>query len=665
MSHRFQLLLSGLLCFCMISNAQYQSDTISGQILDEVQVVGHVKPSASRSTVPLQVMDSKDIARIGIRSIADAVQHFSGVTVKDYGGLGGIKTVSIRSMGATHTAVSYDGVTISDAQTGQVDIGRFSLDNLSLITLEIGQNDDIFQTARMSASAGALNLKTERPELKDSRHTGSVQVKAGSFGFFNPSLKYAYKFNDAFSCSVFGNWQQTDGNYPFTWIDGDKKTTEKRINSDLQSFNTEINLYGNFKKKGNINLKAYYYDSERGLPGAVVVYNPYSAERLWDKNFFTQFHYENPLNKQFSVQAQAKYNYTYTRYIDVGDKYEHGKQENRYSQKEYYASGTLLYTPLECLSFSLAEDLFVNTLWNNFPDCPSPERWTSLTALSVQYTGKRLTVTGNLLGTLITETVKNGETSADKKRLSPSVSASYLPFDDINLRVRASYKNSFRVPSFNDLYYSRVGNPQLRPERASQYNLGLTWTGSMDGLVPIIMASIDAYYNRVYDKIVAIPTLFVWKMMNMDETEAKGLDVNLAGEIHIRKQWKMNVSAGYSYQKAIDLTQSEKTKSYKHQLPYVPEHSGSGAVTLENPWVNFSYSFIFNGIRYSLPQNIPLNRMDGYCDQSLSLHKTFNWGKNSLRIQGDIQNITDQSYEIVHWYPMPGRAYRLSVGLKF
>ena len=61
----------------------------------------------------------------------------------------------VRSLGAKHTAVSYDGVTITDAQSGQVDISRFSLDNVEMVSLSIGQSDDIFQTARVYASAGA------------------------------------------------------------------------------------------------------------------------------------------------------------------------------------------------------------------------------------------------------------------------------------------------------------------------------------------------------------------------------------------------------------------------------------------------------------------------------------------------------------------------------
>ncbi len=640
------------------------TDTLNGGHLDEVRVSATLRPSASRSTSPLQVMDSKDIERRGIQSLSDAVRQFSGVTVKDYGGLGGLKTVSIRGMGATHTAVSYDGVTVSDAQTGQVDIGRFSLDNLSMISLVIGQSDDIFQTARITASVGALNLKTESPAFNNNNYSGKVQMKVGSFGFLNPSLTYSQKFNDTFSGSVFGSWQKTDGDYPYSLKNGNTKVEADRINSDLKSLNTELNLYGNFQENGKMRLKAYYYDSERGLPGAVILYNPYSAERLWTENFFSQLHYENLLSDKFQVQGQIKYDYTYTHYIDVDVKYPSGVQENLYTQSEYYASGTILYKPLDVLSFSLAEDAFISTLWNNFEDCPFPKRFNSLTALSAQYFNSRFTATGTLLGTLITEHVESGETPDNMSRLSPSISLSYQPLEATNLRVRASYKDIFRVPTFNDLYYSRIGNRNLKPEKTSQYNLGLTWTGSFSGRVSNLMASVDGYYNRVHDKIVAIPTLFIWKMMNMGEVEAKGVDVKLSTEIDLGKACHLNISGSYSYQRTIDVTDKE-AKNYKDQLPYVPEHSGSAIVTFENPWVNIGYNLIASGERYSNLQNIAANHIDAYLDQSITLNKAFEVCKTKLRVQADIQNLSNKTYEIIKWYPMPGRSYRLSVAWEF
>ena len=89
---------------------------------------------------PTQVFSKEELKSLNVLQVSDAVKHFAGVTVKDYGGIGGLKTVSLRSLGAEHTAVGYDGITISDCQTGQIDIGRFSLDNVNRLSLSNGQS---------------------------------------------------------------------------------------------------------------------------------------------------------------------------------------------------------------------------------------------------------------------------------------------------------------------------------------------------------------------------------------------------------------------------------------------------------------------------------------------------------------------------------------------
>ena len=163
-------------------------------------------------------MNRINIEQLGIQDLSDAVKHFSGVTVQDYGGIGGLKTVSVRSLGAKHTAVSYDGVAVTDAQSGQVDISRFSLDNVNAISLSIGQADEIFQTARMYSSAGALSIQTASPEFKDKTFNVFAKMKAGSFGLYNPSVRYEQQLGKQWSASVYSDWTKANGEYKFTLV---------------------------------------------------------------------------------------------------------------------------------------------------------------------------------------------------------------------------------------------------------------------------------------------------------------------------------------------------------------------------------------------------------------------------------------------------------------
>ena len=647
----------------MVLSAQVV-DTTKVHQLSGVEVVGKVRPAVTRESTPLQVLGKTEIDRLGLQDLSEAVKRFSGVTVQDYGGIGGLKTVSVRSLGAKHTAVSYDGVTITDAQSGQIDISRFSLDNVDMVSLSIGQADDIFQTARIFASAGALNIKSSRPEFQDRPFHLKAQVKTGSFGLVNPYLRYEQRLGKRWSATGQLDWQRADGLYPYSIQNEQTEETGKRKNSDIQALRAEVNFFGELGKESEFSLKGYYYDSERGLPGSIILYNDYRKERLWDKNYFVQGYYKKQLRSHFALQAQGKFNYSWNKYVDINNNYESGKQEDRHTQREYYFSAGGLYTPLKSLSFSLTTDFSVNTLKNNLPDCPFPTRYTSLSVFAAQYKDSRWTATASLLGTYITENVETGTKPDDRKRLSPALSLSWRVLEEQNIRLRASFKDIFRVPTFNDLYYLRVGNTSLKPERATQYNLGLTWSGQPSSWLSYLNVTADGYYNRVRDKIVALPTLYIWKMMNFGEVSIGGIDANVSAEITCSSAIRLLLQGNYTWQRAIDIT-DETAKNYKDQIPYTPRHAGSASVSLLNKWVNLSYLLTCAGDRYALPQNIADNRIDRYVEQTISVNREFQLGNCQLRLQGEILNIGNINYEIIKYYPMPGRSFRILVACNF
>ncbi|KAA6330302.1 hypothetical protein EZS27_020971, partial [termite gut metagenome] len=172
--------------------------------------------------------------------------------------------------------------------------------------------------------------------------------------------------------------------------------------------------------------------------------------------------------------------------------------------------------------------------------------------------------------------------------------------------------------------------------------------------------------NKVTNKIVAIPVknLFVWSVVNLGQVDMKGMDVSA----HIRLQpWRktsIDLSGNYTYQQALDVTDSNG-KTYKHQIAYTPRISGSGQASLIMPWFNLSYTFLFSGKRYVLGQNSTENRMNGYSDHSLSVNKEFKLGKRDASLTVETLNFLDKNYEIVRYFPMPGRSVRATLKISY
>jgi len=658
------------LCTSTSLSAQKDSLTTRERTLDDVTVVSARPGNHAEATKPLQELNREELQMLGLQDMAEAVKKFAGTQVKDYGGIGGMKTVSVRNLGAHHTAVSYDDVTVSNTQAGQIDISRFTLDNVQSVSLSVGSEDNWLQSARHYASGGVLNIKSER-EGKDGERL-ELKLKGASFGYVSPSFRYWQPIDSSTTVTLNGAYTRADGVYPFTLVNGMEKTEERRHNSDIFSWQGEANLYHHWADRSDLAVKAYWFYSERGLPGPVILYKGASNERLWDEDFFTQAVFTHRLNRNLSLKARLKYAHTWNQYEDTDVKYADGKRTDVARQNEYYASAVLGWHPTDWLSLSLAEDIAFNdlrsniTISDNLTDPPYPKRTTSLTALSANIGWHRLRVNANVVGTFSKERVEAGTQPDDRKKISPSASVSYQLLEREQLFVRAMYKSTFRLPTFNDLYYMRMGNTGLRPEDAHELNAGITWTSRPMRFMKYLSITLDGYLNNVTDKIVAFPSTYVWKMANFGKVTITGFDATLATDIPLFKtarnqEVSLLLTGAYTYQKALD--KEERSASYNRQLPYTPKYNSSLSAIVRTPWVNIGYSLLSQGKRYSTTQSTPQYVLKAYMEHSLTLSHEFHFGKCRLNVQGTVHNLTDEQYEIIKYYPMPGRSYSISATL--
>lgn len=623
-----------------------QSDSTIHRDVEAVDVEAHTQ---KRQAVPMQTMSAVEIQQLGVQNLADVVRHFGGTTVKDYGGVGGLKTVSVRGMGAAHTAVSYDGVVVSDCQAGPIDVGRFNIDNVETVMLAVGQTDDLLQPARAFASAAILSIVGKRFGFDERKTRIDVGAKCGSFGTADARIAVAHKLTDRTAVSANADFMRANGEYRFTIPNREHPIRERRINSDIRSAFAELNLTTDDSSCFRNHLKAYGFYSERGLPGAVIFYNPTANERLWDKNFFVQDDGRWRLRDNLIVRLQAKYNYSWNRYEDRNVMYTNGLRTDLNTQHEGYLSVAGMYS-LRFLSFSLAGDAAYNTLKSNMMGNPQPRRLTLLSVANARFSAQHVAATATLAATHITENVEFGSRPDDINRLSPAFS--FKLFNRFAV-FRAILKETFRVPTFNELYYTTLGTTGLKPEVAREVNVGCN-LGTEDFFV-----SADFYANRIENKIVAIPTLYVWKMANYGEVEILGADIAVNKDAQFG-DFQLIATANYSYQRALDVT-DKNSKLYKSQIPYTPRHSGNVSASLIYNKITLSLSSFVSSKRYFLEYNIKDNEIEPYAELSATLSRSFRIGQNTLSARLSCINLTDKQYCLVQYYPMPGRNYQLQV----
>ena len=645
-------LASFFLLLCPLSMTAQTVTNDSTQTIDEVVVKGFRVPGNVLASTPIQTLSHTDMERLGIHDMGDALKRFAGVQVKDYGGVGGMKTVNIRGLGAGHTGVTYDGVQVGDCQSGQVDLSRFTLDNVSLVSLQIGQEDNIYQSAKAYTSAGLINISTLQG-VSDRKSHLITTLRTGSYGLFSPSLLYHQQFS-RLGIGAYTSYERADGVYWFTLKNGIKTIHERRNNSDIKTWRGELNMNYQLTDKQTLQWKAYGFTSNRGLPGAVIYDNTYSAERLKDKNVFTQMLYENRFNNRIKMKAAAKWNYAWSRYSDIPAS---GYKEDTYRQNETYLTATLWTNPLQGLNLSFAQDYAHNHLSMTLPKAANPTRNSLWTALAANYQIGAFSVNASLLATNIYESVKQGNASDGFHRLSPAFSMQWRCLQDF--RLRFGYKDIFRTPTLNELYYTGIGNRHLNPEKSRQWNLGATYSHTFNRTLQLSLTA-DGYFGNVTDKIIAVPKMFYWQMMNAGKVRQLGLDVSANIEKRWGKDWTVSATGSYSLMKATDISDPTAVY-YRNQIAYTPRHSGSASILLHTPWLDFSYNVLFMGERYTLSYNIPDNRMKPFADHSITLSREFNINKQQLRVQFDVRNLGNKNYEVVRFYPMPGTNWRLSV----
>ncbi len=635
------------------------------QHIDSVVVVGSFRPE---KVIPAQVLDGERLQRLGAHSVADAIRYFSGVQIKDYGGIGGLKTINVRGMGTQHVGVFYDGIQLGNAQNGQIDLGRYSLDNMAAVTLYNGQKSSGVQSAKDYASASAVYLRTRTPEFRDGKRRNlKLTLKGGSFGTVNPSVLYEQRLGERISNSLNAEFLYTTGRYKFSYVKADGyDTTAVRQNGDVRALRIEEGLFGRIPN-GNWRVKAYFYDSERGYPGAFVREEPGKfrhEDRQWDSNFFLQGSFFKSFGDRHRLSVNAKYAYDYLHYLsdprlDVTTMY----VNNHYYQQEAYLSVAHELALFKWWDLNLAADLQYNTLDADLVNFVYPSRLTALTALATTFRFDKATVQGSLLYTFVEDFAREpGAEAGEKNVFTPTLVAQYKPFCETDFALRAFYKRIFRMPTLNDLYYTFIGNKYLKPEYTTQYNLGIAYTKEwLKARFRRFEVSLDAYYNEVDDKIIAMPTSnqFQWTMVNLGYVKIRGADAVVSGSMCFGR-FSIDCRATYTWQKAQDFTDRSSTY-YGGQIPYIPWHSGSAIAGLSLGDWSLDYSFIYTGERYESSANIPENQALAWYTSDLALSKNFRLRSSQLRATLEVNNLFNQQYEVVQCYPMPGTNVKIIV----
>ena len=552
-------------------------------------------------TDTLTINNSYDISR--------ELHKVPGLQIGDYGGFAGIKTLSLRGMGSPHTNVYVDGVRIGNVQTGQGDMGMPEIENFSSAVVDYAQNSISFNTAR--------------PVFTDGNFAGKARFYMGSFGTYLPYARLDFKLSDNVSLSANAAGVISKGDFPAA--DGSTRT-----NNDIRQARCGLNLFG-LVDNGDYHIKAFYNTTERGTPGSL---DWPSDDRQNDMNVYLQGVIKKKFSHLYTLNMGAKAGYDNIYYTSAwGD--------SEYGQTELQLNTSHMFRITRWLRLSFAADM----------------QWDKL--VSTMYAAERLTlisaITGSFYFDLLSFNIAAdyaGYFDKDRKSrhaISPSMDFRIHLTEGLDLAGFG--RRAYRVPMFNELYYTGYGNPELLPEDAWLTDLGLDFYRSLSSSWNI-KVKIDAFYNYLTNKITSAPTLEdpnIWLPFNIGKVRSTGLDI-VAGADCRFNDWSWAVDLKYSFQSAIDKTPD--SYSFGQQIPYLAKHTVTADLSAAWKGYTLNPSWIMKAGRSDAAGSLAdWNTLD------ISLSKTFVLKKFSLGVNFCAKNLFDCRYELVSGYPMPGRSF--------
>ena len=604
-------------------------------------------------------LDSATLHAFTAHNVAEALRFLAGVQVKDYGGIGGLKTVNIRAMGSAHLGVTLDGAPLLHVQNGVIDLGRIALDDLEQVTIATDGNPATAWSSAREGSLGAqIYLQGAISRFREGkRRVIQARFVIGEFGLLEPQIAYQARLGQRARFALRGTLTEADGRYPFRYVgynaQGKKvyDTTAIRHNGDVHRWRIESAGEGEWAS-GQWRLRLSTYHAEQGLPGAIVSNVWRRGERLETHDSFLQGSLLQHLTARYATRLVGKLGYTTTRYRQLDPLALH--EELRYFERTAYFSWQHRYQAHPDWEATLAYDLEWAGLRAHDPERrqspltpPEPSR-------ALHYLAARLGWQPGAWYCQAACHVVRGE--GTRGHLLPSLSVRYMPIRPLTLFTYT--RRSLRFPSFNELYYTGWGSAYLRPERVWQYALGAQWQGAGFELRS------EGYYAVAEEKIIALPagSQFRWRTFNLGKSHLWGIENACVVHYGLATAGRLTLRLQYTYSRAIDVS-NPKDSYYRHQIPYIPRHSGS--FTLSYVWRGLSLhcNSVYTGERYHQAENTVYNYEPPWYTTDLRLCYRFPIFVTTTELRLDVNNLFDQAYAVVLNYPMPGRNWRLSVAL--
>lgn len=610
MKHFFTLILF----FGLVLPVFSQSDSIT-----ELQtVVLTDKKLADFSTGQKLTTLSDSLLNYNQPSLTSVLNYNTPIYFKE-NGLGMVSSPSFRGTTAQQTAVVWNGININSQFNGQTDFNTINAGSFNEINVRPGGGSIVYGTGAIGGTVHLNNTLSFTEKLKN-----QVRLSYGSFNTLDARYRLSAS-SKKWSTQISVTRNQSDNDYEFIEKEG------KNLNGEF--YNTSFNaaVAYRFSSANTIRFYSQLYESERHFslirPSEnKTKYDDFNARNLleWEIGF-----------GKFTSLAKLAYlqeEYTYFENIER-DNFSFSEAKTWIAKYDlnYQISSAMQVNGI--LSYNRTKGLGTNLT----------ETTREISSASVLFKHQPLE---NLQYELA---VRKEATQAYE---SPFLYSAGIDFKVTDFyKLKANVSKNFRIPTFNDLYWSTGGNLDLAAEEAQQFELGNEF------LYQNFNFSLTTYYNSIDNMIRWLPSNDgFWQPENVEEAETYGAEALLGW----KKKWKQHQ---FQFNGTYAYTISEN-KETGNQLIYVPYHKATASLYYGFNQFFVDYQFLFNGEVFTRTDNESAYNLDAYSLSNIGIGCYF--GKNNeFTFGGKIRNLFNTPYENVEDRQMPGINYTIYITLNF
>ena len=626
------------LLLCLSGSVYAQEDSTEVHLIDEVILIDEAleKQKGFKATI-LSLKAQRTGANLG-----QLLQEQTGIYIKSYGP-GALSTTSFRGTGANHTELSWYGMNINTPSLGQSDFSTASVQAFNSISVFHGAAS---MNNSIGGFGGSIVLENKISFTKKSQL--NLNTAYGSFAQQNNSFSWHVGDENFQSITQLAYFSAAND---FAYLNTMAPEEQRDV---LQNGATKQALWyqelaWNFSEKDQLYLRWWLQANDRGIPSIISYPTPSTSdESQRDRNARSMIEWRHRIDPHRKLIVRTAFLHQWMDYSDTSSNLSSVSQSNTWQQQIRYSD-----THLSKIHWRAGLDWSYNNLTSDgYNENPKEFRWHSFVAAETNF--KHLDI-----HTSLREVFYKGEL----RTVLPVVGLEYKFQEYKALQLKANYSKNYRLPSFNDLYWSLGGNPNLKAEQGDTWEAGLVWNPSIGKAHRF--SSEFTYFNTLIDNwILWSPTnKGYWQAENARQVRSSGIETMLNWHFS-QQQHNWHLQLGYHYTKAINTAvEPVFANALRKRLIYVPQHKWTSGL-------HYNYKTYAVGMQLQHNGEVYIDRsnevyMPDFTTANFYIQKQVQFTKMDMDLALRVENLTDVDYQVIANRPMPGRAFYIDLNIHF